>query len=385
MKLQFDSISELGEPGSEFLKLFNLYWPAYKEWLNSNETTPLTNLKTSKAALKKYMPEMMPIYEHSCKLVNAGDLAARFLTGFQPPAHISGCSQAVLVGEDVQLVRNYDYHPDLIEGALLLSSWNGKKVIATSDCLLGALDGMNEDGLAISITFGGRKVVGEGFGIPFIVRYVLEFCSTVESAVKALVRIPSHMSYNVTVVDKTGAFKTVFLSPDKAPVVNDDAYTTNHQESIDWHANAAFNKTLERASFLKELLAKEGLNAKTLVKTFLQKPLYNTMFSEGFGTLYTAVYKPKEGVVQFLWPHGSITQSFDKFIEQSNLIEYDIINTEVMEGDVSEKTIAKMAPKKIVSFETSKDKKNKPKKTKGIKKNIPSRGSFESLGKLLYK
>lgn len=323
MQLHFNAISEPGLPGKKWQKLFNTHWAAYKAWLNSKENASTPTLKTSQAALKKYMPEMWPTYERVCKLAKADDVVARFLTGFQPPAYISACSNAVLTGEEIQLVRNYDYHPDLIEGTQLLSAWNGKKVIATSDCLIGVVDGMNEDGLAISLTFGGRKVVGEGFGIPMILRYVLEFCSNVEEAVEALVRIPSHMSYNVTVVDKTGKFKTVRLAPDKEPVITDAAFTTNHQESIDWPENAAFNKTLERSAFLEQLLAKKGMDAITIADSFLKKPLYNTQFELGFGTLFTAVYRPAEGIVEMRWPNVRISQSFDGFHEQYKLINYN--------------------------------------------------------------
>jgi len=35
-----------------------------------------------------------------------------------------------------------------------------------SDCLWGLLDGVNGDGLCASLTFGGRRIVGVGFGIP---------------------------------------------------------------------------------------------------------------------------------------------------------------------------------------------------------------------------
>lgn len=323
MQLHFNAVSEPGLPGKKWQKLYNTHWAAYKLWIDSKENTASPDLKTSQAALRKHMPEMWPTYKHLCKLAKADDVAAKFLTGYQPPAYISACSNAVLSGERIQLVRNYDYHPDLIEGTQLLSAWNGKKVIATSDCLMGALDGMNEDGLAISLTFGGRKIVGVGFGIPFILRYVLEFCRNVEEAVAALVRIPSHMSYNVTVVDKIGNFKTVRLAPDKEPVITDAAFTTNHQEAIDWPENAAFNKTLERSAFLEKLLAKKGMDAITIADSFLQKPLYNTLFQEGFGTLFTAVYKPAEGIVEMRWPNVKIHQSFDGFQEQYKLINYN--------------------------------------------------------------
>ena len=271
--------------------------------------------------MRQHMPEMLPTYERLCALVGNDVVAARFLTGYQPPAYISACSQAVLMKKGkVQLVRNYDYHPDLIEGTLLLSAWNGRKVIANSDCLSGVLDGMNEDGLAISLAFGGRKAVGQGFGIPFILRYVLEFCTTVQEAVEALTCIPSHMSYNVTVTDRSGAFKTVQMAPDRPPFVTDAAMATNYQGRVDWPENAQFNRTVERAVFLENLLMKNGETEGTVMDAFLQPPLYNTRFREGFGTLYTAVYSPMEGTVQLRWPNDNWLQTFDGFQEGQKLI-----------------------------------------------------------------
>lgn len=322
MQLHFKTISEPGKPGAKWEKLYKTHWPAYKAWLHNKGTANYPDLKTSQAALKKYMPEMWPTYKRLCKLTNGDKLAARFLTGFQPPAYISGCAQAVTTGKDIQLVRNYDFHPDLMEGTQLHTSWNNKKVIATGDCLIGAVDGMNEDGLAISLTFGGRKEVGVGFGIPFILRYVLEFCANVDEAVAALIRIPSHMSYNVTVVDKTGKFKTVQLAPDKAPKITDAAFTTNHQGTVDWPENAAFNKTLERSSFLNKILSEEKIDSAKVADAFLKAPLYNTKFKEGFGTLFTSVYRPLEGRVELRWQDTSIVQTFGNFMELDKLVNY---------------------------------------------------------------
>ncbi|MEZ4932264.1 MAG: carcinine hydrolase/isopenicillin-N N-acyltransferase family protein [Saprospiraceae bacterium] len=171
--------------------------------------------------------------------------------------------------------------------------------------------------------FGGRKEVGQGFGIPFILRYVLEFCSNVEEAVEALVRVPSHMSYNVTVLDKTGAFKTVQLAPDKAPMVTDADFTTNHQGKVDWPENALFNRTVERAAFLENWLSENEHDPEKLADAFLRRPLYNTHFAEGFGTLYTVDYRPVEGTVQLRWPQHAVLQSFDDFQEQYQLITFD--------------------------------------------------------------
>ncbi|TDD97305.1 C45 family autoproteolytic acyltransferase/hydolase [Flavobacterium cellulosilyticum] len=328
MQLHYNTISEPDVPGLKWKKLFDTFWPAYHAWLVSKDAAYFPDLHASQEALKKYMPKMWPTYLRLCKLSNGDQIVANFLTGFNPPAYICACSQAVMTKNTVQLVRNYDYHPNLFEGNLVLSSWNGKKVIATSDCLIGAIDGMNEDGLAISLTFGGSKVVGMGFGIPFILRYVLEFCSNVEEAVEELMVIPAHMSCNVTVIDKSGNFKTILLSPERDPIVTDDSFTTNHQETIDWPENAKFNKTIERSVFIKNLLLEKNLSANKMTNAFLKPPLYNTLFNQGFGTLYTAVYNPIEGSVQIRWPQDKIVVSFNDFTEEYKHIEFNLHSNE---------------------------------------------------------
>ncbi|MFZ1750041.1 MAG: C45 family peptidase [Saprospiraceae bacterium] len=322
MQLNFNAVSEPTVAGAKWKKLFDTYWPGYRSWFLSKDTDHTPDLKTSQDALKKYMPKMWPTYVHLCELTNADTVMARFLTGFQPPAYISACAQAVIKADEIQLVRNYDYHPDLLEGTLLLSKWNGKKVIATSDCLIGAVDGMNDSGLCLSLTFGGRKEVGYGFGIPFILRYVLEFCDNTKEAVKVLKGIPSHMSYNITIVDRKGVTKTIMLAPDKAPLVTNEAFATNHQGTVDWPENAQFKQTLKRSNFIKNYLQSKNISAKELAKAFLHPPLYNTKFKEGFGTLYTAVYQPENLIVKILWPDVAMERSFDSFEDEHLLIQY---------------------------------------------------------------
>ncbi len=324
MELQFNCIAELGNPGLKFKARFDAYWPDYKLWLESefDKGRQPTSLESSIEALEEYMPEILPLYYNLRNAVNADETASQFLTGFNPPPYLAACSQAVLTRDNIRLIRNYDYHPELLEGTILLSSWYKKKVIATTDCLTGVLDGINEDGLSVSLTFGGRNIVGNGFGIPFILRYILEFCANVKEAVDALLRIPCHMSYNVTVVDKTGAFNTVFLSPDREPTVTNNAFTTNHQEEVDWEENALFNKTVKRFNFLNDAVNDPDLNANELIDSFLKKPLYSNLFSNGFGTVYTAIYFPKGGQVIYRWPNQTIHQSLNHFIEQNQVIKF---------------------------------------------------------------
>ena len=148
------------------------------------------------------MPEMVPIWEQLVELAGGGDLAARFLSLYRPPAYLTGCSQAIWPGQEPVLVRNYDYSPRAFEGLLFRSGWRGAGVMGMSDCLIGLLDGINESGLAVSLAFGGTRTVGDGFGVPIILRYVLQTCRTAEQAARVLARVPTHMAYNVTVLDR---------------------------------------------------------------------------------------------------------------------------------------------------------------------------------------
>jgi len=48
---------------------------------------------------------------------------------------------------------------------------------------------------------------------------------------------------------------------------------------------------------------------------FLAPGLYSEAYERGFGTLYTAVYRPVEGRVEYRWPTYTWPLSFDTFAE----------------------------------------------------------------------
>ena len=137
-------------------------------------------------------------------------------------------------GDEPLLVRNYDYDKDAFDAIVMKSRWNGRGVIGTTDGLFCLVDGLNDAGLAASLTFGGRREVGEGFGVPLILRYILQTCSTAAEAGEVLQRVPCHMSYNVTVLDVDRRFLTAYLSPDRPTVLTHAAVATNHQERVEW-------------------------------------------------------------------------------------------------------------------------------------------------------
>jgi predicted choloylglycine hydrolase len=319
----FQSIEEVS-PDEKWAGLFEQFWPEYHRWFLSEGDAARPSYGQCIKQLRQHMPELESTYRRLTELAGGGDTAARFLSMYCPPAYLSGCTQAVWTGEEPVLIRNYDYNVNQFEGVVLKTRWNDQSVIAMTDGLWGALDGINESGLALSLAFGGRVNVGKGFGIPIILRYILEFCHDTPSAIEVLKRIPTHMSYNITLVDAEQRFATVYITPDKAPVVRQVPVATNHQGKIEWARHAWATATLERESAVQAIMSNSDETAEGLLAGFLRPPVFNSAYHRGFGTLYTAVYKPQQTSVDYLWPGHHWHFSMDHFDEQRCEIAYSI-------------------------------------------------------------
>jgi predicted choloylglycine hydrolase len=260
------------------------------------------------------MPELVPTWERLVDLAGGGDLAARMLSLWDPPPLVTGCSQAVLDREEPLLVRNYDFDPQLLEGVIARTELTGRPVIGMSDCLWGLLDGINAAGLSMSLAFGGRRVTAPGFAMPLIVRYLLELCATTEHAVALLARLPVQASYNLTIVDRDGHAVTAHVAPDRPLSIGAALVATNHQHAVEWPEHAQAVRSQEREQRMLELL-EAGAGEQDFVAAFLEPPLHSTNYADGFGTLYTAVYRPAEAAVEYRWPGESWRQSCTAFEE----------------------------------------------------------------------
>ena len=72
----------------------------------------------------------------------------------------------------------------------------------------------------------------------------------------------------------------------------------------------ALLRSVERQRLLLSLLDSDP-DLPRLASAFLRPPLRSTEYGRAFGTLYTAVYRPTDGVVDYLWPDDSWRRSFD--------------------------------------------------------------------------
>ena len=298
------------QPGPRWKALFDATWPAYRSWYQTGPGAR-PELDEARGMLEKHMPELMPTWRKLVALTGNDHVAARFLTMWNLPAFAPACSQAALTGKETSLTRNYDYVPSLWEATVYSSEFTGRKVIGTVDCLWGLLDGMNDAGLAVSLTFGGRPGSGPGFAIPIVIRYLLEVAGTAQQARELLRELPVSMSYNITVVDTSGEKFTAFVAPGQQTEFLDTCTATNHRgKEPEYPAKAAQFFSVERLEHLDRTVETE-ISADEMRDQFLEDPLYQDNFSGGFGTLFTAHYRPDEGSVEYRWPGVSWKRGFE--------------------------------------------------------------------------
>lgn len=263
------------------------------------------------------MPELAPVHAELADVVADGDpTASRMLTLYRPPASMIACSQGVWNERDQPplLVRNYDYPAALMDCVVLRTRFLDRIVVGTTDGLWGLCDGMNDKGLAASLTFGGRVAVGEGFGMPIVIRYILETCDSVQSARDVLTRLPYSQAYNLTLTDSSGDVLTAYLGPDRPASFRRLPVATNHQWLVESWDPAFVASTLEREWWLLRLLDDPDVDAARFCDWFLELPLYSVGHAEGVGTVYTAAYAPADGSIRHRWPeHEDWHQRLDDF------------------------------------------------------------------------
>ena len=294
-------------------------WPTFRRWwIDGANTRPTA--EQARARLEEHMPELVPTWQRLTDLLGDDPEAAAALALWNPPPFLTGCSQAAVLSGGPALVRNYDWDFRLFDAVVASTAYAGRQVLGMLDCLWGLLNGVNDAGLAVSLTFGGRPQVGEGFGIPLVIRYVLQTCQTTEEAMRVLRRIPVHMSYNVTALDRAGQRATAYLAPDRPARVTSLAVATNYQGEVEWAPYAAAIRTVERQQHLEELLA-AGADVPGVVAACLRSPLYATRFHQGFGTLYTAEYRPAEGTARYHWPDRTWEHSLDQLGSGSTQVQ----------------------------------------------------------------
>ena len=77
--------------------LFERSWPAYRSWFLRGGVVGRPTYLECRRALREHMPELVRVWEQLTELAGGGDVEARFLSLWCPPAYIAGCSQSVWI------------------------------------------------------------------------------------------------------------------------------------------------------------------------------------------------------------------------------------------------------------------------------------------------
>lgn len=293
------------QPGPKWQAGALAYWPRLRDWLLQGREAALPSAEEGRAALAEMMPELLPAYERLLALLPDDEAARRLLAHWCPPPIFAGCSVACLAAPAPLMLRNYDFDPAAFEGRVWLSRLTGRPVLASLEGVWGALDGVNEAGLAAALTFGGGPEAGRGFSAPLIVRYLLETCTTVAEARAALARLPSALVHNLALLDRSGARLIAYLHPQRPTRFEEIGTVTNHQPGAEPPPEQ--DPTFSR----DRLVALRG--AAPTAERFLQPPLHAVL--PDHRTLYSVAYAPAEGGARFFWPGRELAQSLDRFVE----------------------------------------------------------------------
>ncbi|MFJ4623937.1 C45 family autoproteolytic acyltransferase/hydolase [Streptomyces sp. NPDC088812] len=258
-----------------------------RDWLTEEGRTD-RGAARARDLFETHMPELVPALDRL-----AGQLAfpraGTLLTLAAVRPFFSGCTQ---IGRGGALLRNYDFAPEHCAGTIVSSRFL-RPVIGVQEAWWGLLDGMNDAGLAVSLTFGGRFVQGPGFAVPIVLRYLLETCRTVDEAVDRLRTVPVAIPQNVTLVDPHRTV-TVHVGPDIPLIEAPDSCAANHQHLPVPDEQERSTRTQARLAAVRE--------AGVDVAAMLRPPLYQGAYDQWLGTVYTAHYRPAEGRVTYHWP-----------------------------------------------------------------------------------
>lgn len=134
------------------------------------------------------------------------------------PKEIRGCTAfAYSKGGRLIYGRNNDLPPYLRKGSKseIYAPQNGNKFNITTSSFVNGEEGLNENGLAVAMTFvmTGLKKIRAGFNSCFIVRYLLEKADNTEQAISLLMNLPVASNCNILLADKSGNMAVVECTP----------------------------------------------------------------------------------------------------------------------------------------------------------------------------
>lgn len=236
------------------------------------------------------------------------------------------CSQIALAPSRSQnghplLARNYEFNDTAEDFQLIRTQVAGRyQHLGTSVLNFGRDDGMNEHGLAVSMSSCGfpvgapksmrqPKITGLQFWA--VIRSVLENCRDVAAAIQYVQEMPIAYNLNLMLVDRSGQIALVETIDGRLAVKrlepNGFLLATNHpviDELIPFEPQAMTN-SLVRYQLVEELLAANQTlsvqDLKKLLLTHYPEGLCCHYYRDFFGTTKSMLLDPIAGTIDICW------------------------------------------------------------------------------------
>lgn len=239
------------------------------------------------------------------------------------------CSQIAALpgataGEGPLLARSYEFSHEAEDFCLVKTAVRGRYAhLGTSTVQFGRDDGVNEHGLAVSMSSCGFPVGAMPFmraprlkGLQFwaVIRALLENCKDVPEALRYMEGMPIAYNLNLMLMDKAGRAALVETLDGRMAVKQIDGDTpeqvlwaTNHAVLPELAAREpqAMVHSVQRYRWIAEQLGGAAGLTRQRLKEMLLAPYPNGLcchyYEEYFGTTKSMVIAPAEGTVELCW------------------------------------------------------------------------------------
>lgn len=211
---------------------------------------------------------------------------------------------------DVIIGRNYDMRYDFgkFTESSLIAPTDKYAYIGQSDVFVGRSDGVNEKGLAIAMSFVNGTIVQPGIGFHFIIRKVLENCSTTQQAIGMVQETKVSMASNFLIADQSGELAVVESCPQGSFVRRPGAgeqyiFMTNQFQSPEMKEFEAegveWSKSQERYHGLqRQLGGMDGMDLQKAKGVLSDGCVCLDLKKERFGTIWSVVSNLNRGVIE---------------------------------------------------------------------------------------
>lgn len=255
-----------------------------------------------------------------------------------------GCSQMALLASKTEsghtmLARNYDFSESMDDMMLCTTKITGRYAhIGSTSVLFGRGDGLNECGLAISMTSAGlpvssmkgsiRRPVIEGLNFWAVIRSVLENCKNVEEAIGFTREMPIAFNMNLMVADKSNNATLIETYDGRFAVksINESTsehylWSTNHvclPELSHFEEHKLKHSLIRYERIEKMLTAKEKISQediKDLLTTKYPQGLNFNYYDEFLGTLRSIIFDTNKGEVKLCFGSPGINEWYSYHID----------------------------------------------------------------------